>query len=185
MPIIAKDESKVYHLAPAGMVQAVCFDVWDLGLQETKVRINGQEKTKIQHKIKIGWELAETIQSQDEQNGKPHKIYKNYTLSLHEKAALCKDLTSWRGQAFTKEEKKSFDVEKLVGVNCFLNMIHVPVGDKTYANISAINPLPKSMPTMLPQSGRELPEWIKKIQDKAVSAEPEHVVETEENDIPF
>src|SRR3990167_5399638 len=118
MAIIAKDEGKAFHLVPQGNYQAVCFDVWDLGNQ--KFLYNGKELVK--HKVLVGWELNEVIASSDEYDGTRYRIYKRYTLSLNEKANLCKDLTSWRGKKFTDDEKKGFDIEMLIGVNCFLNI---------------------------------------------------------------
>lgn len=46
---------------------------------------------------------------------------------------------SWTG----KEPTDSFDLESLYQVPCQLNIIHAKVGEKTYANISTIMPLPK------------------------------------------
>jgi hypothetical protein len=50
-------------------------------------------------------------------------ISKFYTLSLHDKANLAQDLVSWRGKAFTEDEKAGFDITKLVGVKCMLSII--------------------------------------------------------------
>lgn len=188
MPIIAKDVGKAFHTAPAGMVQAVCFDCWDLGMQVKEFK--GKQVT--QHKVLIGWELNENIVSSDEYNLKRYTIYKKYTLSLNDKANLAKDLASWRGKPFTKEEKDGFDLEKLIGVNCFLNIVHVSYEDKTYANISAITPLPRNTILIRPEAQRSLPEWISKIQAKAVSALDAPSLngvfaeaEVEDNEIPF
>jgi len=64
---------------------------------------------------------------------------------LHEKSALRKDLESWRGKKFTRDEEMGFDIERLIGVNCLLNITHNEVGDRTYANIVSIMPLAKGM----------------------------------------
>ena len=125
--------------APAGVHQAVCVDVVDLGL--LKVTFGGKEKE--QHKISVRWQIAENMDI-----GKPFLVQKRYTLSLHEKATLRKDLESWRGRAFTSEESDGFDVENVIGANCLLNIMHTKKGESTYANVTAIMPLAKGMPKM-------------------------------------
>ncbi len=166
MSIIAKDEGRTFHLAPAGMHQAVCFDCWNLGMQ--KMEFKG--KVKIQAKVMIAWEIDEIIVSDDVLNGTRYRLYKKYTNSLNEKAALSKDLISWRGKPFTDAEKKGgFDLESLIERNCFLNIVMVEINGKSYANISAINPLPKNMPIIHPQNPRSVPNWIAKIQASALT----------------
>jgi len=68
-------------------------------------------------------------------------ISKFYTLSLHEKSNLGKDLTSWRGRPFTETEKQGFDVRNLIGVPCQLNVMHKDNGKE---DISSIMPLGKN-----------------------------------------
>src|ERR1700684_2934792 len=103
--------------APAGTHAAVCCDVVDLGMLE--VSFGG--KTKTQHKVNLVWQIEE-----DRDDGKPFTVRKRYTLSLHEKASLRKDLESWRGRAFTPAELEGFDLEVLIGIGCMLNVIHTP-----------------------------------------------------------
>jgi hypothetical protein len=141
MAIIAKSsgEGQSFEPAPAGMHQAVCVDVVDLGvLDET-----WQGKTKRQHKVNLAWQIAEL-----RDDGKPFLVFKRYTLSLHEKAGLRKDLESWRGKKFTRDEEMGFDLETVLGANCLLNITHNPVGDRTYANVASISPLMKGMSPM-------------------------------------
>lgn len=136
MPIIAKASGGNFIPAPAGTHAAVCVDVVDMGLLE--VNFGGKKKT--QHKIRLVWQIEE-----DMEDGKPFIVQKRYTLSLHEKAALRKDLESWRGRAFTSQELEGFDVEVLIGIPCLLNVIHAVKDGSTYANVSAIMKLPKGM----------------------------------------
>jgi hypothetical protein len=137
MAIIATaGDSKTYTPAPEGMHQAVCVDVVDKGMLE----VTYAGKTKTQHKIVVAWQLAEP-----REDGKRFVVFKRYTLSLNEKATLRKDLESWRGKKFTRDEEMGFDVEKLVGVNALLNVQHNVTGDKTYANVVAVTPLVKGM----------------------------------------
>jgi hypothetical protein len=67
-------------------------------------------------------------------------------LSLNEKSTLYALLTSWRGKAFTPEELKRFDLGKIAGKPAFINVTHSVKGDRTYANLTSIMPLPKAIP---------------------------------------
>lgn len=127
---------------PSGMHHAVCTSIIDIGTQPAK----GQFPTK--RKVMFTWELPqETIEV--ERDGKrvplPRVISARYKLSLHKKAALRAMLESWRGRPFTEEELAGFDLERVLGANCFLNVVHKEVGDKTYANVASVNPLAKGM----------------------------------------
>jgi hypothetical protein len=82
----------------------------------------------------------------------PRGISKRYTLSLNEKASLRKDLQSWRGRPFTPAELAGFDVSKLIGANCLLSVLHQDRAGATYANISSISALPKSMKSVAPEN---------------------------------
>lgn len=130
MPIIAKTSNSKFEPAPAGVCQAVCCDVVDLGIIETAF---GPK-----HKVDIRWQTADLMPNNDQ----PFLVNKRYTLSLHEKANMRHDLEAWRGRAFTEDELSGFDLEKLIGANCQLNIVHKP-GSKggTFANIASIMPL--------------------------------------------
>jgi len=101
---------------------------------------------KLQYKVRLGWELPTELRVFKEERGEePMVISKTYTLSLHEKANLRKDLESWRGKAFTEEEAKNFDITNLLGVPCMLNILHKPSkdGSKMYERIAGITTLMK------------------------------------------
>ena len=138
MPIIAKAGPNIIP-APAGSHSAVCCDVVDIGVVEVKYR----DKTTSQHKIRIVWQIDE-----DRDDGKPFQVSKRYTLSLHEKSTLRKDLEAWRGKAFTQPELEGFDVEVLIGVTCLLSVIHNSQTGQTFANVNSIMRLPKGMPSV-------------------------------------
>ena len=56
--------------------------------------------------------------------GKPFGMVKVYTNSLAKNSHLRKDLESWRGKPFSEAEVEAgFDVEKLLGIDCQLNVI--------------------------------------------------------------
>ncbi len=112
MPLIAKLNSGEYEPTPPGLQHAVCAFVEDCGYEPD------MKGAKMQHKVVVLWELKEVMK-----DGRPFMISKTYTLSLGEKANLRKDLESWRGKVFTDEELKGFDLEKLKGANCTLNVV--------------------------------------------------------------
>jgi hypothetical protein len=133
------------ELIPAGNHIARCYKMIEIGTVPEEYL--GQVKK--QHKVRIGWELPLELRVFNEEKGEqPFVIDKEYTLSLGEKATLRADLQSWRGKAFTEEEAQGFDITKLLGVPCMLNIIHVPGKTdptKTFQRIASITPLPKGM----------------------------------------
>lgn len=145
--LIAKAESNSggFTPVPSGMHLARCYRIIDLGTQRTVWQ--GQEKH--QRKIMVQFE----IHSEDDQGnplltdkGDPLSISKNYTLSLNENATLSKDLESWRGSAFTADERKGFDLNNLLGVWAMINVTKATGNDgKEYTNISTINSVPSNI----------------------------------------
>jgi hypothetical protein len=137
--IIASAPKSDYEQAPEGLHQGVCVDVVDRGM----VKNNFDESAAPYHAIRSVWELEET-----DSKGRRYRVMQQYRLSLHEKAKLRQHLEAWRGKKFTADELKGFDVEKLIGANCQLTLVHN--GD--YTNIQAIVPLAKGMTKMAPSS---------------------------------
>lgn len=150
MAIIATTNSQPRELIAAGNYFGRCYQMIEIGT--VKETILGVEK--ILHKVRIGWELPSEMKVFKEENGpQPRVISKEYTLSMHEKAALRIALKSWRGKDFTEEEAKSFDITKLIGVPCMINIIHKPSKSdhtKIYEEISGITGVPKEMVNAIP-----------------------------------
>mgnify|MGYP001604308795 CR=1 FL=1 len=153
MGFIAKDSGGGdFKRVPAGVFIGRCYSLVDLGTQLT----NGQYGEKLQHKVKIAWELFGEDESGApltvDVDGKemPMTISKSYTLSLHEKAGLRRDLSAWRGKDFTEEEAKAFDVSKLVGAYCMINATTSETAGKTYTNVAGITPLPGALKNAKP-----------------------------------
>lgn len=132
-----------YDPAPQGNHVARCISMVHIGTVEEEYL--GEKK--MQNKVRITWELPEEKKVFKEENGEqPFVLSKEFTLSMHEKSTLRKWLESWRGKAFTEEESKQFDVAKLVGAPCLLNVIHKEKKDKSMrADIASISTLPKGM----------------------------------------
>ena len=183
MSIIAKNEGKDFEKTPNGMHQAVCAFVEDIGTHEGSYL----GKPLSRHQIVICWELKE-LMKEGENEGKPFMISKFYTLSLWDKANLRKDLESWRGKEFTEDELKGFDLENLIGANCFLNIIEGKKQDGTMrAQIASINPIAAGMEKLV-IFNKKAPDWIEKKRSQSIEAQGESAGEnTEQSDdsLPF
>jgi hypothetical protein len=179
MAIMAKDSGGGnFPIPEAGLHNAVCAKMFDLGIQE------GYEG-KPRHEVVIFWELEEKI-TEGEYQGKPFLIYQSYTLSLNEKANLRKDLESWRGKTFTEEEAKGFDIEKLLNIPCTLNIVHKTTSNGTRARISGVMPKQKSAEALIPTLEKDwMPKWV---EEKLGGRATEKSAETSDefdDDIPF
>lgn len=143
--INATTSGTVRELIPAGNYIARCYQMIEIGTVTEFV----MGKQSILKKVRIGWELPTELKVFNPEKGEqPLAISKEYTLSMHEKSNLRKDLKSWRGKDFTEDEAKSFDITKLIGQACMLNIIHRPgVSDPTkiYEQIAGITAIPKGM----------------------------------------
>jgi hypothetical protein len=128
---------------PAGSYAARCHSMIHIGTNEETIL----GTVKQLNKVRITWELPTETKVFKEENGEqPFVLSKEFTLSMHEKANLRKNLNSWRGKALTEDEAKAFDISVLIGVPCMLSVIHkVAKNGNTYAEIAGINTLPKGM----------------------------------------
>lgn len=160
-----------------GVYTGICTGITDLGLQKN------QKFEKVSHRIMFTWSIVgETIELRGEQVNR--ELSREYTLSLHERSGLRKDLQAWRGKAFTDKELEGFDIANVLGVPCQLQVVHEERNGSTYARIGAIMAMPKGLPKPdkndyalrifdFEDAGTwylfgDLPEWI---QDKIRGAE--------------
>lgn len=182
---------------PEGLHPAIAIGVYDLGTQYS------EKFGKSTHRVLLMWELPECrieIEKAEGTQNLPRAISRQYTLSLHQNALLRQHLEMWRGRAFSETELvQGFNLKKLLGVNCTLQVIHNKGEERTFANVSAVMPLMKGK-NRKPENplrffsfedGKDIPEgtpeWIAKIINEAeeargVASEP--VPEFEEGEIP-
>lgn len=153
MAFIASDSGGGnFKRVPPGAYIGRCYSLIDLGTQLT----SGQFGEKLQHKLRIGWELfgedenGEALTIDVAGKDMPLTITKGYTVSLHEKSALRRDLAAWRGKDFTEDEAKGFDVAKLIGAYCMVNCTVSETGGKTYTNVAGLTPLPGALKNVKP-----------------------------------
>lgn len=132
-----------FEQTPAGNHIAICYRFIDLGTQENAY----MGETKKQHQVMLSWELSHALKETGEWAGKPFTFHQTFTWSMHEKAKLRQTLESWRGKRFEDSDfgEGGFSTRNLIGVPCFLNLIH-KVGEKaTYTNLGGIAPLPQGV----------------------------------------
>jgi len=166
MPIIATGQKKDLEPIPTGVIQAVCAFVEDIGTQPDTY----QGVPNFHHQVVICWELNAKM-SKGDNAGKPFVISKFFTLSLNEKANLRRYLESWRGKAFTEQELKGFDLERLKGVNCLLNIVGSKKSDNSETQkIAAIMPLVKGTP-LIKVFNKAAPEWVAKKRAQSVEVQ--------------
>lgn len=138
-------ETQQRELIKPGNYVAVCYKMLQIGTVDN-IYMGVTSKKPV---VRIGWELSDELKVWKEgEQPKPCVIEKEYNLFMTDKSNLRKDLQSWRGAAWTDKDAQDFDITKLVGAACLLNIIHKTndAGTKTYENIAGITPLPKSTP---------------------------------------
>lgn len=162
MSLTAKQGDSDFEMCPVGNFAGRCYMVVDLGMRE-----KGGQFPGLAHQMRWSFEVDERMS-----NGEPYSISEILTISLGKKAKLRERLKTWRGRDFTEQELAGFDLKKVVGVPCLLNVVHNESGGKTYANIASITPLPKGMKAPEPfnkpltwefgDDERDLPDWLRK-----------------------
>lgn len=150
--------STTFLPVPSGSHLARCYRIVDLGTQKTEYL--GQ--IKYLRKVMFGWELHGEDNDGNPlttEKNEPMAIFKNYTLSLNEKANLRLDLQSWRGKPFTDSEAMGFDIGVVLGKWCMLNVIQKLGNEgKVFSNVDGVSPVP----SMVNKAG--LPEGFNPLQ---------------------
>lgn len=142
MSLVAKDSGEGgFTPVPPGMYLARCYRIVDMGTQKSE----WQGEVKHLHKVMLQFEVHgedEMGKSLITSKGEPMTISKNYTLSLGDKAALRKDLQTWRSRDFTAEELRGFELKNILGVWAMLSVAKsVGNNGKEYTNIMTVNPV--------------------------------------------
>lgn len=182
MSIIARrpEGDRNFEPAPEGTYQAVCVDVVDLGLVESEF---AGEKS-IKHKVRIAFQLNER-----NSQGKMYLVSSFFNLSLHEKSALRLFLEAWRGRRFTESEViDGFDLEKVIGANAQVQVVHREYKGSTFSNINAILPWPVKFGEAI--SAEEYVRVVDREPKEEAKPEPEKAKATvvnalDDDDIPF
>lgn len=185
MGIIAKSSGQSYEMIPQGLHTAICYSVIDLGTHKFEY----QGKVTEIRRVLITWEIPDERIMVEKEGGDinmPRAISKEYTLSLHENSNLRKDLETWRSKQFTPEELEGFDLTKLLGKPCQIQVLHEKKDSgKMVQKVTSIVQAPKGYKAepentlvyysfdddmIIPEN---LPEWIvKKIKEAKEYIEP-------------
>ena len=198
MSTIAKDAGGGdFKKVPQGTHMAVCNMVVNLGAQPTSYQ--GQD-TGLKPQVYIRWEIPSQRVEYDDKEGNhiegPMTVGKTYTISLSEKANLRKDLEAWRNQAFTEEERKGFDVDKVLGKCCQVIVTHKESQNGVFAKVTGIAGWPTGVERITAENDllsfsadntslyEKLPKWIKeKLNGAVTQSAPEQ--EYADSDVPF
>jgi hypothetical protein len=165
--IIVKDSGESFEreLPPAEPTLGICWNVFNVGLQDSKF---GPKP-----KVLIYWEI-DVRYTKGDYTGKRMLLSQEYTASLSSKAYLRRDLEKWRGKPFSEEQLKGFDLMKLKGVPALLNVVHRPSGETTYANIDGIMKAPAGATLFtLETDSKYLPKRVENLLSKKIVQENE------------
>lgn len=142
---------KEFKPLEAGTHAAICTAVVGVGPQETPWGV----KDRLYLRFEVPAERVKWTDAEGAEHEGPAIIWSKYTASLNAKSNLRADLEGWRGRAFTPEELKLFDMDKVLGKPCLLTVVHNKADNgKVYANIQSISGLVKGM--AVPQAEAEL-----------------------------
>ena len=98
---------------------------------------------KLQELVGLGWETEET-----DAEGRPLTVLETVTYSLYERSKLFARIVALNGG---QEPQPGFELRSLLGRSSILTVIHVHKGEKTFANVSAASPLPRTMDGHVPR----------------------------------
>jgi len=157
--VVAKG-TKEFERPSTGSQVGICINIFDLGLQKTTFK---GEDTGLKHQVVIRWELAQKM-TEGNYAGQRFLITKKYTVSLHEKATLRKDLESWLGIAFTDSQiLEGFDLDTLLGKSCLLGVAKTETGN---VKVSTLMALPQGVaPIAQENDASSIPKWVQEAAD--------------------
>ena len=139
--IIVTSSNQKKEIVPAGTHFARCYSMIHIGVVEWEF----QGEKKFNNKVRLTWELPYEMRDFGGEQ-KPLVISKEYTLSMHEKSNLRKDLEMWRWKVFTNKELGSFDVTDLLGKTCNISVIHkVAKNGNEFAQVGGVSAIQKGV----------------------------------------
>ena len=165
-------KNRDFELVPAGVHDCRCAIICDLGIVES-------EMYGPKHKLYWAFEL---LGKQMETEDRPFKVGRMLNISMHPESTMRQALEQWRGRTYSSEDiaemHGTFDIEKLLGVPCRVNVMHEQRGegaDKHYSpKISAMMPGDNTFPALesdviffdwdmdnADQHAELLPDWLK------------------------
>lgn len=138
--ITAKAAESTFKAHPDGQYVGQCVDTINLG---EKVQDFPGTVPYLAPTCALVFRTGE----KNDETGQYIDVFKEYTVSMGDKANLRKDLTQWRGKPYTQEQVDAgVPLDKLTGNHALLTISHrTSAKGKTYANITAMVGIPKQM----------------------------------------
>ena len=136
----ATRNSTEFEQVPVGSWNATCYKIVDVGTSMNE--FNGE--TKPRHGVFLFFEVRDKLMT----DGRPMSMYREYTLSLHEKSALRQHLQQWRNKPFTQEELLSFDLQNVLGRSCKIEVAKNENGNNKIVGIYSAEGGSKKVPTV-------------------------------------
>ena len=169
MSLVASDSGGGdFEPVPKGTHNAVCYKLVDAGtsMHDAFGSPKGSRDEK-KHTIYIFWELPDCRLEKD---GRPMSINAEYTLSLGTKAKLRQILEAWRNESFNDEELAGFDLTKILGVTCKLEVGHTSGGNAKVVKVFCADGGPKRVETQNEQVVFDLEDYCKEFAGKSTKA---------------
>ena len=168
------EDSGDFILAPEGTTAAVLIGLAFLGRHEA----TWQGETRDRELVGLCWELGEPGP-----DGRALSVTEVLTASLHEKAKFFSRVLAMCGG---REPPPGFNLAELLGRGAIVTIQHAVKGDRTFANVVAVGPLPRGMTAPPPSVGltfydieahdpaayAALPTRFRKLADTAMAATP-------------
>ena len=164
-------------IAPVGNHIARCYQIIDLGTQDQPQYGNTA------HKIRFTWELPEELHDFGKGKQEPFAVSMTVNFFVGRNSNLQKLLEGWKGGTFSEKDWDNFELRKLVGRACMVNVVHATVNDVDYANVASVSPVPAKWADRVPapinppiyfevemgpnsKEFKALPEFMQKMIDK-------------------
>ena len=127
-------------LAPIGNHIARCYQLVDLGMQDS------QKYGNASHKLRFTWELCEETRDFGKGKPEPYSVSMTVNFFFGRNTNFTRLLEGWKGGTFTEAEFENFELRKLVGKACMVNVVH------TFRGTTNTRTSPRS--ALCPPSGR-------------------------------
>lgn len=138
MSLIAKNNQKEFVPLEAGTHLGRVCGIIHIGTLTDNIQ--GKDVTR--NRVQITFEIPDQLK----EDGKPHTISQEFTLSMHKQGNLLPFIESMLGRRLEGDETKEFDVFSLIGQPAMVNVIHsLPNAEgMVWANIKSVSTLPKN-----------------------------------------
>lgn len=139
-PITARGSESKFKTHPDGQFVGQCVDTINLG---EHVHTFAGDESYLEQRCVLVFRTGEL----NEETNEYIDLWREFTVSMSDKANLRKFLEQWRGKEYTPEQiEAGVPLDKLTGNSGLLTVAHRKSGKgKTYANITACVGIPKQM----------------------------------------